>query len=579
MRDIRKNFRLNRYDRENNYFYIRLILCVCCGILMMYTIFNLFFRKNYYYGVACLIVALFVLTDFIYINVYKKQFNSLMLSILGFTGLCIFLLFFSHHDITVGRMWILLCPLITFYTQEIKKTLIYLSICLLAVLIHTIYNWGLGYPSNRLNVEQVYVFILVSLMTYVYARSSRKKVERIDYQLYHNLLTGLPNRKALQEHLLERGYKTIALINIDSFKSVNNLYGNRIGDEVIKIIGNRIFNVIEGIKPYKLFKLHADEYAITVINSIRPTEDLDFLKRLPAKIDGIISIGDIEIYPSFTVGIHHGEESLLEDADMALKRAKKDRKDVVIYNEKMNPKLEYKDKHNVINKIMVGLSETTILPAFQPILNIKSNRVESYEALARLSIRDEILQPRDFIELSKEMRLYHLITTQMIDKTFHYVKDRDISISLNLDNDDFEHEKTTSYIINKLVEFQIGPKICFEILETSEIKNPEKVIKFINMVKSLGCKIAVDDFGAGYSSLYNLISFRVDYLKIDASLIKNIDTSEKSQVIVKSIISVAKEMNMKTVAEHVDTEEILQKIRTMGIDYAQGYHVGEPNLL
>lgn len=576
-REVESLTNIDQFNQRNNYYHIRLVLWVCLSVLLMYSIFNLFVKQNYDYGIACLVVALFVLTDIMYIVIKKRQLYSMFLSIMSFTSLCIFLLLYSSQP--SGRMWILLCPLISFYTQKRKLAIVNLSICLSGILFKIIYSWDLGFPVNRKNIEQLIVFLLISIMTYVYAKLAMYKAKRIDFQMYHNILTGLPNRKALQEHLQVKGYKTIALINIDSFKSVNNLYGNRIGDEVLKIIGNRIHNSIEGMKPYKLFKLHADEYAIVVMNSSSPDEDLEYLKRLPGKIDGIINIREIEIYPSFTLGIHHGEYSLLEDADMALKRAKKDRKDVVIYNEFMNTKLEYRDKHSIINKLMLGLSETSIIPAYQPILNLENDNIESYKALARLSIKDEVLTPEKFLELAKEMRVYHRITEQMIDRTFIYFKERDISFHINLDNDDFEHEKTTSLIITKLVEYQIGPKVCFEILETAELKNPDKVIKFINMVKSLGCKIAIEDFGSGFSSFYNLISFRVDYLKIDASLIRNIDTSEESQVIVRSIISVAREMNMKTVAEHVDSEVILRKIRHLGIDYAQGYYIGKPNLL
>lgn len=576
-REVESLTNIDQFNQRNNYYHIRLVLWVCLSVLLMYSIFNLFVKQNYDYGIACLVVALFVLTDIMYIVIKKRQLYSMFLSIMSFTSLCIFLLLYSSQP--SGRMWILLCPLISFYTQKRKLAIVNLSICLSGILFKIIYSWDLGFPVNRKNIEQLIVFLLISIMTYVYAKLAMYKAKRIDFQMYHNILTGLPNRKALQEHLQVKGYKTIALINIDSFKSVNNLYGNRIGDEVLKIIGNRIHNSIEGMKPYKLFKLHADEYAIVVMNSSSPDEDLEYLKRLPGKIDGIINIREIEIYPSFTLGIHHGEYSLLEDADMALKRAKKDRKDVVIYNEFMNTKLEYRDKHSIINKLMLGLSETSIIPAYQPILNLENDNIESYKALARLSIKDEVLTPEKFLELAKEMRVYHRITEQMIDRTFIYFKERDISFHINLDNDDFEHEKTTSLIITKLVEYQIGPKVCFEILETAELKNPDKVIKFINMVKPLGCKIAIEDFGSGFSSFYNLISFRVDYLKIDASLIRNIDTSEESQVIVRSIISVAREMNMKTVAEHVDSEVILRKIRHLGIDYAQGYYIGKPNLL
>ena len=138
------------------------------------------------------------------------------------------------------------------------------------------------------------------------------------------------------------------------------------------------------------------------------------------------------------------------------------------------------------------------------------------------------------------------------------------------------NKNTTDFIRKKLLNFNNCDKIVFEILESEEIENFEVMKNFIHEIKAFGCKIAIDDFGSGYSNFSHILELDVDYLKIDASLIKNITTNDSSKVIVQGIVDFSKRLDIKTIAEYVETKEGVDLLTKLGIDYVQGYYIGKP---
>ena len=140
---------------------------------------------------------------------------------------------------------------------------------------------------------------------------------------------------------------------------------------------------------------------------------------------------------------------------------------------------------------------------------------------------------------------------------------------------------TNNLITNKLKKMpqEKRQKLIFELLESEEIENYSQVEEFINTVKSYGCKVAIDDFGSGYSNFNRILNLNIDYLKIDASIIKNILNDKTSETIVKFIIDLTRDMNIKTIAEFVHSKEIFEKVKELGIDYSQGFYISEPIIL
>jgi len=164
----------------------------------------------------------------------------------------------------------------------------------------------------------------------------------------------------------------------------------------------------------------------------------------------------------------------------------------------------------------------------------------------------------------------------MIKKSFNAITDSPYELSVNLSVQDILDPDLRKFIVEMIERHDIGRKLTFELLESEEIENYKEVAAFVAQFKEMGCKLSIDDFGTGYSNFAHLIRLRVDFLKIDASLIKDIVNDRSSQMLVKSVVSFAREMGIKTIAEFVHSKHVLELITVMGVDFAQGYYIGKP---
>jgi EAL domain-containing protein (putative c-di-GMP-specific phosphodiesterase class I) len=180
------------------------------------------------------------------------------------------------------------------------------------------------------------------------------------------------------------------------------------------------------------------------------------------------------------------------------------------------------------------------------------------------------------MDVAKLSRLYLKLTRRIIKKAFEYFKDKPYEFSVNVSMDDITDLPTKNYILDLLRNFPEPSRVVFEILETEEITEFNIVNAFATEVKSMGAKLAIDDFGSGFSNYDYIIKLNVDFLKIDSSLIKNIDTDEDIAIVVESIIYSAKRLGLKTIAEFVHSQEVMDKVKELGVDYIQGYHIDQP---
>jgi EAL domain-containing protein (putative c-di-GMP-specific phosphodiesterase class I) len=187
------------------------------------------------------------------------------------------------------------------------------------------------------------------------------------------------------------------------------------------------------------------------------------------------------------------------------------------------------------------------------------------------------IAPIHFLELAKKNKMYPKLTKIMINKTFEAFKGSNKQVSINLSVEDILNTEICEYIMQKLSKSKIASNIVFEIIESEGIENFDEVLKFINDVKSYKAKISIDDFGTGYSNFDYLMKLKVDYIKIDGSMIKNIDTDQNCMMITQTIVEFAKKMNIETVAEFVYSKEIFDKVLELDVDYAQGYYFGKPH--
>ena len=257
--------------------------------------------------------------------------------------------------------------------------------------------------------------------------------------------------------------------------------------------------------------------------------------------------------------------------------AKQSKKNYVTYSKSFNVEKEYENNLEWTKKIKKALEEDRIVAFFQPIYNQHTKKIEKFEALVRMiEIDGEIISPFFFLEISKKAKLYSKITMLMIDKTIEAAKTHDYEFSVNLTLDDILNKEIANYFMQSIITSNIGHKIVIEIVETQGIENFNEFYAFIEKVKRFGCKLAIDDFGTGYSNFEYLLRLDIDYIKIDGSLVKDIDKNEHMRLVAETIVSFAKTAKMQTIAEFVSHKEIVQIVEEIGVDFFQGYYIGKP---
>lgn len=407
--------------------------------------------------------------------------------------------------------------------------------------------------------------------------SFNQMLDSIEYQFYHDTLTGLGNRRRLLEKLQEKKSAYLMIINLDSFQEINDLYGEEIGDRVLKEFGTFLEEILP--KSATICRLFSDEFAYLEQSS----KELHELKEIAAALSEKISKKSFnldsngEISLSATIGVALGTKSLLASADIALTLAKKRRKNFLLFDDSMAMDEEYAKNLAWTRKIKKAIEEDRIVPLFQPIMDIKSGKVVKYESLMRMMDENgEYIAPLHFLELAKKNKLYHKLTRIMVQKTLETFEELPYQVSINISVEDILFKELCDFIIEKLKNAPNSSNIVFEIIESEGIENFERVIEFIDDVKSYGAKISIDDFGTGYSNFEYLMKLRVDYIKIDGSMIKEIDKDQNARLVTRTIVDFAKRMHIKTIAEFVASREVFEAVSELDVDYAQGYYIGKP---
>lgn len=409
-----------------------------------------------------------------------------------------------------------------------------------------------------------------------------KQKERLHFQLYKDELTSLPNRmKLLKDIDISKNAKLI-LINIDGFKEINTIFGEAIGNETLQKMTQKIKETLK-TRHKQLYKLAGDEFAILVGDEMS-VEDfrVDVVRLVEYLNDTKLRCGEHEISVKITMGIVISElnlssKSLISMADIALQEAKDKLQPYMYYKDVAAENEDMEKNYKMVQLIKNSIEEGNVHCCYQGIVNAKTGRIEKYETLMRLNGENgKMISPNSFISLAKRARYYPKLTQKVFQEAVHTFMHRSESVSINLSIDDLMDDTTYEFILDILNNCGFAERIIFEFLESEEIEFNTRVLDFTTKVKKLGVRIAIDDFGSGYSNYAYLIKLGVDILKIDASLIKDIDTNINSRLITKSIIDIAHALGMDTVAEHVHTKEIEEMLISMGVDYLQGFYLHKP---
>ena len=404
----------------------------------------------------------------------------------------------------------------------------------------------------------------------------RQKYE-LEKSFLYDGLTGLGNRvKMLSDFDM---YKTVnvAMYNIDRFSSINRFFGMDKGDEILKEIADRL-NLISVSGNFSCYRIHSDTF---VILGLKPGEEefIKFSKRVLKELNEIvIKLNKSNIPISVRCGVSVCKEDTLIIADAALGASKSSPDGFVEYSDaEIGDHVIKMENLEKLSKIRTALNNSDVFLVFQPIMCFKTGEVNKYECLIRMREADgKVINPGNFITIAKEGRIYKKLTFFVIEKSFEVFSKRDEDFSINLILEDFMDNETLDFLLERAAHFDISKRLILEIVETEELKDFNGIVKIIDRLKKRGIRIAIDDFGSGFSNFNYLLQLNADFIKIDGSLIKNILTDKRSFSLVTSIILFAKKSGIETIAEYIEKEELLEFAKQNGINYGQGFFIGKP---
>jgi len=396
-------------------------------------------------------------------------------------------------------------------------------------------------------------------------------------QYYTDNLTSLPNLYRLRSDIEDSSEFTLIVLNIDNFKILNDFYGFVVGDFILESVARKLIDTLHGERVYRIA---SDEFAILLNKKLKFYDLKSYLNDLLEKLAHLsfdYSNTKIFVDLTFASASTSSIENIFSKVNMALKYAKENLLKFWIYEDDMNMGDAYGKNLKFATKIREALDNTRLIPYFQPIMDNKTDKIVKYEALSRLMDKEGIIHsPQNFIPIAKKIKAYDKITKIVIEKTFKTFEKFDSEFSINLSYEDIINEDIYNFILGMLKNTNMGNRVTFELLETQKVKDFKKVIHFFSEIRRYGAKIAIDDFGSGFSNFSYLTKIKPDFIKIDGSLIENIDVDKNSYIVVETIVNFASKMGIKTVAEYVHSSTVLSTVKSLNIDYSQGFFIDKP---
>lgn len=414
-----------------------------------------------------------------------------------------------------------------------------------------------------------------------YQRQIELKNKEISKRYYTDNLTSLPNRNKLLEDINAQKPCVFVLIKIDNFDEIRFFYGFKNVDCVLQEMAGFLLYV--GKKLGNLYKLRDSEFCFLSTQLDTNQDLINIIDKVLADLNShTFLVQNQALRVTTTIGISKSQETdkNLDDglihAELAHRYAKEHNIPYAAFDDRLNMADKYKNNIIWAQKISDALKENRIIAYFQPIVDANS-KVSSYETLVRLIEKDgSVISPFHFLDIAKKSNQYTKITKTVIEQAFDKFKDIDCKFSVNIDVEDIESDEIRELLRQRLSNFAYPFNFTVEFLETASMVDYNSVRNFIEELKGYNARIAIDDFGSGYSNFERVVNLNVDYIKIDGSIIRYIDKDENMKKIAQSIVFFAKSINKKVVGEFVSSKEILEEAKRIGIDFFQGFYFSEP---
>lgn len=461
---------------------------------------------------------------------------------------------------------------------------------------------GIAYASvNKLTAqEQAIVRSLLSVMVMVVGSSKvlSRTLSELEYYSIHDPLTGIHNRRYFNDMLeyeIGRSERhkhqfSVLLLDLDDFKDINDSYGHPLGDEVLKIIAESITSHMR--KGDIATRMGGDEFAIILpetppegakvaAESIRANLQSIAFKTPTGKGFHITTSVGIISYPRDMQTV----EDLMSGVDVALYKAKGlGKNEVCEFDATAHLTQIMRDSRSFVEDLRLALREERIQPYFQPIVDCKTGEVFAYESVARLIETDgKITAAGQFIETIEKYGLGRELDRIMVrkvieaNKAIMQAQGRPKRLFINLSAQEIQGRGILGYAEELCAQLEVPPSsIVFEILERDAIGDITHMGKFLTNLRKKGFAFALDDFGSGYNSFHYLRELRFEYVKIDGAFVRNIVNSKIDRALVRNLSNLCQELDILTIGEFVESEEIFDLLKRMGINFGQGFHIGLP---
>ncbi|MBV8815961.1 MAG: EAL domain-containing protein [Verrucomicrobia bacterium] len=416
-----------------------------------------------------------------------------------------------------------------------------------------------------------------------------REQEHLDYLAAHDPLTRLLNGAAFME-LLQNAVRAayqgapgaLLYIDLDSFKLISDSLGHSVGDTVLAQVANllRLCLRYQDVPA----RLESDEF-VALLEQIRLSEARMIAERIRSKLEQLrFSNAGTEFAVASTIGLATIDgtvpaETVMARADAACYAAKARGKNrVATYDRNDEIMAKFSDHAPRAAEIREAIRSDSFVILFQPIVDVQTALPVAYEALIRLPKNGKLLSPSVFVPAAEHYNLMPEIDRQVITKALkQLVNNNKLRLAINLSGQSFGDSSLSDFVQSSFRTAGVEPaRVTFEITETAVISNLVAASKMMRRLRERGFRFALDDFGAGFSSFAYLKNLAADYLKIDGNFVRDAETGRSDWIFVEIINEVAHRLKMKSVAEFVEQEATLAKLRAMGVDFAQGYLFGAP---
>jgi diguanylate cyclase (GGDEF)-like protein len=420
----------------------------------------------------------------------------------------------------------------------------------------------------------------------------RRIEARLTHLSRHDALTDLPNRTQLRERMLEvlqgdtlqRGALVVVLLELDRFKEINDTFGPSIGDGLLQSVAHRLRRRLVGVD--MVARIGADEFVVLQIADDPATAASSLVKRVQSVLGISFDIDDQPISITSSVGVAiapvdgHDPDTLLKNAYLAQQRAKAIGPGSSSFFERgMDERMRARQK--LEHDMRIGLRDGQFEVYYQPQLDLERGEVIAFEALLRWNHPERgIVAPAEFIPIAEEngfiVQLGDWVMRRACEETTRWPKD--IRVAVNLSVAQFRNSRVRQSVISALAASGLSPnRLELEITESVLMDDVNVVANVLGKLQDIGVGIALDDFGTGFSSLSYLTSIRFDKIKIDKHFISELRNEQNSALaVLRSVVALSKSLNIATLAEGIETEEQLERVRAEGCREAQGFLIGKP---